>query len=116
VKKSESINTVILDNLRPTGHSFGLLHADSIVHKIEWHQHNEYELLFMERAYGTFLIGDHVFSCSESDDSLLLFFGKNLPHSFYYENTIATLPKKVSTFSLFLQKDALGKGSLTCLK
>jgi len=95
--------------LKPSGHSFGLLHDDSIVHKVEWHQHNEYELLFMERAYGTFLIGDTVFTCNDEEDSIFLLFGKNLPHSFYYDETVGSLPKKLNIFSLLFAEESLGK-------
>lgn len=100
---------MILDNLKPSGHSFGLLRDDSIVHKVEWHQHNEYELLFMEQAYGTFLIGDTVFTCNGENDSFMLLFGKNLPHSFYYEEAARSLPKKFNVFSLFFTEESLGK-------
>jgi len=100
---------MILDNLKPSGHSFGLLRDDSIVHKVEWHQHNEYELLFMEQAYGTFLIGDTVFTCNSENDSFMLLFGKNLPHSFYYEEAACSLPKKFNVFSLFFTEESLGK-------
>jgi len=108
MKKSEFIDSMILDNLKPSGHSFGLIHDDSIIHKVEWHQHNEYELLFMERAYGTFLIWDTVFTCNDSD-SLFLLFGKNLPHSFYYDEAVNFLPEKVSVFSLLFTEESLGK-------
>ena len=110
MKASIPAKPIVLDNLKPLRHSFGLLHQDAIVQKVEWHQHHEYELLYMEKAYGTFLVGDTVFSFNEDNDSdVLLFFGKHLPHSFHYKNDKDSLPSKVSVYSLIFTEDCLGE-------
>ena len=110
INRSRSARSVVLDGYKPLRHSFGVIHNNSIVHDVEWHQHSEYELLYMEIAYGTFLVGDHLFSFNDHKKTdLLLFFGKHLPHSFHYRNQIKSLPDKVNVYSLVFTDDCLGQ-------
>jgi AraC-like DNA-binding protein len=48
-----------------------------------WHYHPEYELIYIKRSIGTWLIGDYV-GQHKSGDILLI--GPNLPHSIRHEN------------------------------
>lgn len=48
----------------------------------DWHYHPDYEILYIKRSAGTWLIGDYVGQFKSGD---IIFLGPNLPHSFRHD-------------------------------
>lgn len=70
---------VQFENIAPdSGSSFKLIHWKSENDRFFWHQHPEYEILFVKQGTGKVHIGNYVGSYNEGD---LLFLGPNLPHT-----------------------------------
>ena len=68
MKKSQFIDSLVLQQLVPERHSFGAIKSREVIEDVVWHQHRETEIIYMQRAYGTFLLGDRVVSCDAIDD------------------------------------------------
>lgn len=72
-----------------------------------WHYHPEYELLFIKRSIGTWLVGDYIGQFKSGDIILL---GPNIPHSFRheYEYIVEKSKKQGEAIVIFFQKEFLG--------
>ena len=57
----------------------------------DWHYHPEFELLFMKKSAGTWLVGDHI-GHFQSGDIVLL--GAGLPHCFRHESSYTETTNK----------------------
>lgn len=114
MKHSQFINSLILKQLIPERHSFGAIKDTNVVENVVWHQHRETEIIYMERAYGTFFLGDSLISFDsneEDDSSIIIVMGSLLAHSFFYRSsTTLERPKKSNVISVFFHADTLGEG------
>lgn len=67
------------ENIIPDdGSSFKLIHWHSENDRFFWHQHPEYELIYVREGNGRLHVGDYLGSYTQGD---LLFIGPNLPHT-----------------------------------
>lgn len=67
------------ENITPDdGSSFKLIHWLSENDRFFWHQHPEYELIYVREGSGRLHVGDYLSSYAPGD---LLFIGPNLPHT-----------------------------------
>lgn len=114
MKHSQYINSLILKQLIPERHSFGAIKDTNIVENVVWHQHRETEIIYMERAYGTFFLGDSLISFDseeKEDSSVIIIMGSLLAHSFFYRpSTSFDRSKESNVISVFFHTDTLGKG------
>ncbi|HEY5408376.1 MAG TPA: AraC family transcriptional regulator [Ginsengibacter sp.] len=83
--------------MQPKLEKVPLIHSSSITVKREitpymdypWHYHPEFEIIFVEKSYGTRFMGNHIGNFSDGD---LMFISSNLPHlwkndkDFYQDN------------------------------
>lgn len=60
------------------GSSFKLIHWKSENDTLFWHQHPEYEIIYVKKGSGKLHIGNHLGEYKEGD---IMFLGPNLPHS-----------------------------------
>jgi len=57
----------------------------------DWHYHPEFELLFIKKSAGTWLIGDHIGHFKSGD---IVFLGAGLPHCFRHESNYTETTNK----------------------
>lgn len=73
----------------------------------KFHQHDEYQISFIEHGEGRLLVGDSVYQYKEGDVFLL---GENLPHVFYVNEEC----EEVSVVrTVYFSKDMLGRNILS---
>lgn len=79
--------------------------------KNNWHYHPDFELLFIKRSMGTWLVGDYV-GPFKSGDIILL--GPNLPHSFRHDYSYIMERDKQpgEAIVVLFPKELFGKGFL----
>lgn len=114
MKHSQFINSLILKQLISERHSFGAIKDTKVVENVVWHQHRETEIIYMERAYGTFFLGDSLISFDskeEEDSSIIIVMGSLLAHSFFYRpSTTLEQSEKSNVISVFFHTETLGEG------
>ena len=114
MKHSQYIDTLILRRLIPERHSIGVIKSCEIIENVICHQHRETELIYMERAYGTFLLGDNLISFDSEDvdqPGIIFLIGSLLSHSFFYHsNAVSNHCENSNVISVFFNTDTLGKG------
>lgn len=73
-----------------------------------WHFHEEFELVYIEKSFGTKMIGDQVDLFEEGDVYLI---GPNIPHIFKNSETYYTVRTENAARSVFLHfnKNVLGQ-------
>ena len=70
---------VTFENIAPDiGSSFRMIHWLSENDKFFWHQHPEYEIIFIKKGSGSIRVGDFQ---GRYEEGQLLFLGPNLPHT-----------------------------------
>lgn len=70
---------VTFENIAPDiGSSFRMIHWLSENDKFFWHQHPEYEIIFIKKGNGSIRVGDFQ---GRYEEGQLLFLGPNLPHT-----------------------------------
>lgn len=70
---------VTYENIAPdSGSSFRMIHWLSENDKFFWHQHPEYEIIFIKKGSGSIRVGDFQ---GRYEEGQLLFLGPNLPHT-----------------------------------
>ena len=113
MKDCQYIDTLILNQLIPERHSIGAIKDTNIVENVVWHQHRETEIIYMEQAYGTFLLGDSLISFDSEDrkeSSIVILLGSLLAHSFFNNSTVAIdHSKKSNVISVLFHEAALGE-------
>jgi AraC-like DNA-binding protein len=93
------------------------IHSSSITVKREvtpymdypWHYHPEFEIIFVEKSYGTRFMGNHIGHFSDGD---LMFISPNLPHLWrndpdFYKNNKDFF---VDVYVIHFREDALNEG------
>ncbi len=114
MKNSQYIDTLVLKQLIPERHSIGAIKSADIIESVVWHQHLETEIIYMERAYGTFLLGDSLISFDSEDgneSSVIILLGSLLAHSFFYHPSGAPSHSENSNvISVFFHASTLGEG------
>ncbi|MCG8531977.1 MAG: AraC family transcriptional regulator [Desulfovibrionales bacterium] len=113
MKDCQHIDTLILNQLTPERHSIGAIKDTNIVENVAWHQHRETEIIYMEQAYGTFLLGDNLISFDSEDReefSIIILLGSLLAHSFFNDSKVALdHSKKSNVISVLFHEAALGE-------
>lgn len=67
------------ENIAPDkGSSFKMIQWKSQNDRFFWHQHPEYEIIFIKKGSGKFHVGNHLGRYEQGD---LMFLGPNLPHT-----------------------------------
>ncbi|HWL07633.1 MAG TPA: AraC family transcriptional regulator [Planctomicrobium sp.] len=66
--------------LTPPGQSFRCFNRETLCISTRWHCHPELELTYVERGYGTRIVGDNISSYGDHD---LVLLGPNLPHTWH---------------------------------
>lgn len=67
------------ENIAPdSGSSFKMIHWKSLNDRFFWHQHPEYEIIFIKKGTGKLHIGNHLGRYEEGE---VMFLGPNLPHT-----------------------------------
>ena len=70
---------ITYENIAPdSGSSFRMIHWLSENDKFFWHQHPEYEIIFIKKGSGSIRVGDFQ---GRYEEGQLLFLGPNLPHT-----------------------------------
>lgn len=70
---------IAYENIAPdSGSSFRMIHWLSENDKFFWHQHPEYEIIFIKKGSGSIRVGDFQ---GRYEEGQLLFLGPNLPHT-----------------------------------
>lgn len=113
MKASQYIDSLVLRQLVPERHSFGAIKSSKVIENVIWHQHRETELIYMERAYGTFLLGDSLISFdSENGDrqSIVFLIGSLLSHSFFHHPDSSSHSRNSNVISVFFNAGTLGEG------
>jgi len=113
MKKSQFIDSLVLQQLVPERHSFGAIKSREVIEDVVWHQHRETEIIYMQRAYGTFLLGDRVVSCDAIDDcdtDIIFIIGSLLAHSFFYQPKAPNSTKTSNVISIFFHENSMGEG------
>ncbi|MCT4534688.1 AraC family transcriptional regulator [Halodesulfovibrio sp.] len=112
MKHTQYIDTLILKQLTPERHTIGAIKDTNIVENVVWHQHKETEIIYMERAYGTFFLGDSLISFDPEDESsIIILLGSLLAHSFFYHpNRTLDHSEKSNVISILFHTETLGEG------
>jgi AraC-like DNA-binding protein len=114
MKQSQYIDSLVLRQLVPERHSIGAIKSLDIIENVVWHQHRETEIIYMERAYGTFLLGDSLISFDSEDgneSSVIFLLGSLLAHSFFYHpGAVSERCVNSNVISVFFHTAALGEG------
>ena len=114
MKHSQYIDSLVLRQLVPERHSIGAIKSSDIIENVVWHQHRETEIIYMEKAYGTFLLGDSLISFDSEDgdgSGIIFLLGSLLAHSFFYHPKGASDgPVKSNVISVFFHANTLGEG------
>jgi AraC-like DNA-binding protein len=97
-----------------SGSSFKVIHWKSENDRFFWHQHPEFEIIFVKKGFGKLHVGNHLGQYHEGE---IMFLGPNLPHAGLgygvrgqHEEIIVQLPNN------FLGSDFLEKPELASFK
>ncbi len=93
----------------PTGNfSFHVKRIEAPFLDYPWHYHHEFEIVLIEKGYGTRFMGDHIDQFSDGD---LVFIAPNLPHVWKNHNDFYNPEYKLTTSCIVIHftEHALGK-------